>query len=93
MFKRTSGNWYWDFSDNPETLGKPGIFVEGEGELRRVEIGDLQLMANAPEMYELLWEISDEIDNVLIFGTVTKGLPALAEKITTLLKEINVERT
>lgn len=93
MFKRTKGKWSWNFSQDPETHGKPGIFVDGDKPLLRVEVGDLQLMANAPEMYELLWEISDEIDNVLIFGTVTKGLPALAEKITTLLKEINVERT
>ena len=93
MFKRTKGKWSWNFSHDPETLGKPGIFVDDDKPLLCVEVGDLQLMANAPEMYELLWEISDEIENVLIFGTVTKGLPALAEKITTLLKEINVERT
>ena len=29
MFKRTKGKWSWDFSQDPETLGKPGIFVEG----------------------------------------------------------------
>ena len=93
MFKRTHGKWSWDFSDDPETLGKPGIFVDGDKPLQRVQIGDLQLMANAPEMYELLWKVADELDNVLIFGTVTKGLPALADKISALLKEINVERT
>lgn len=93
MFKRTQGKWYWDFSDNPATLGKPGIFVEGEGELQRVEVGDLQLMANAPEMYNLLWEILDEIDNALILKNITKNLPVLAQKILILLKEINVERT
>ena len=92
MFKRTKGKWYWDFSKDPETLGKPGIFVEGEGPLLHVQVGDLQLMANAPEMYELLHEVSDELDNVFIFGTITKRLPAIAEKITALLKEINVER-
>ena len=93
MFKRTKGKWSWDFSHDPETFDKPGIFIDGDKPLLRVEVGDLQLMANAPEMYELLWKISDELDNVLIFGTVTKGLPALAEKITALLREINVERT
>lgn len=93
MFKCTHGKWYWDFSDNPATLGKPGIFVEGEGELQRVEVGDLQLMANAPEMYNLLWEILDEIDNALILKNITKNLPVLAQKILILLKEINVERT
>ena len=91
MFKRTKGEWYWDFSKDPETLGKPGIFVEGEGPLLHVQVGDLQLMANAPNMYELLHEVSDELDNVLSLKTITKGLPALAEKITALLQEINVE--
>ena len=93
MFKRTKGNWCWDFSREPETLGKPGIFVDGDKPLLQVQVGDLQLMANAPQMYELLWQVSDELDNVFIFGAVTKGLPALADKISALLKEINVERT
>ena len=93
MFKRTKGKWSWDFSHDPETRGKPVIVVEDDEPLLQVQVGDLQLMANAPEMYELLWEVADELDNVLIFGTVTKGLPALADKITALLKEINVERT
>ena len=92
MFKRTAGKWSWDFSNDPETLGKPGIFVDDDTPLLKVQVGDLQLMANAPEMYELLWEVSDELDNVFSFGAITKNLPALAEKITNLLKEINVER-
>ena len=45
------------------------------------------------ERNELLWEILDELDNVLSLHNITKGLPALADKITALLKEINVERT
>ena len=56
MLKRTPSKWTWDFSKDPETYGKPGIFVEGEGKPLTPMMGDLQLMAYAPEMHEMLCE-------------------------------------
>ena len=92
MYEHTTGKWYWDFSDKPETFGKPGIFIEGDGPLLKVQVGDLQLMANAPEMHEMLWKVSEELGKVLTQGTITKDLPILAQEISSLLKKINVER-
>ena len=59
MLKRTPGKWIWGLSQEPETLGKPGIFVEGEGPELTPMIGDMVLMAAAPEMYELLWRVAE----------------------------------
>lgn len=92
MLKRTPGKWLWAFSKAPETYGKPGIFVEGEGEPLTPQIGDLLLMANAPEMYEMLWHVADELDEAVSQGVITPGIHTVIKKMYTLLKEINVER-
>ena len=95
MLKRTPGKWKWDFSKDPETFGKPGIFVEGKGELSSVQLGDLVLMAHAPEMYETLWEVVDSFNSALNKGFLQKDkkdIIYIAEKISILLRNINVER-
>ena len=96
MLKRTPGKWTWGFSKDPETYGKPGIFIEGdEGEPLTPTIGDLELMAHAPEMYEALWMISNSLTRGLNTGAFPKDkslVYGIMKGITALLKEINVER-
>lgn len=92
MLKRTPGKWKWNFSRDPETYGKPGIFVEGEGGPLAVMLGDLVLMENAPEMYEMLWQVSDELDKALKQGVITEGIHEIIRRISALLNDINVER-
>ena len=64
MLERTPGKWKWGF-----LKAQPGIFVDGEG--------DLELMAHAPEMYEMLWRVMDKFPD---------------DAVAQLLKEINVKR-
>ena len=95
MCKRTPGKWTWDFSKDPETYGKPGIFVEGEGDPLTPMIGDLELMAHAPEMYEMLWKIIDCLNRGLTKGFFRKEenlVHGIIERVMPLLKDINVER-
>ena len=96
MLKRTPGKWRWDFSKAPETYGKPGIFIEGdEGEPLTPTMGDLELMAHAPEMHEALWKILDSLTKGLNTGAFPKDkslVYGIMKRITALLKEINVER-
>ena len=63
------------------------------GEPLTPTVGDFQLVTNAPEMHELLHEVSDEIEEALHQGVITAGIYKIQRKIIALLKEINVERT
>ena len=86
MLKRTPGKWRWALSPDPDKFGMAGIFVEGtDGPPLTPKVGDLQLMAHAPEMHELLYEVADEIGKAI-------GLEAVSQKIFALLEDINVER-
>ena len=92
MLKRTPGKWSWSFSQDPETRGKPGIFVEGDGEPLIPQVGDLELMAHAPEMYELLCEVSDELGEAVHQGVITEGVYKIIRKVLALVSELGIER-
>lgn len=93
MLKRTPGKWVWALSPEPEKFGRAGIFVEGEdGPPLTPKVGDMQLMSYAPEMHEMLCQISDELDEALSQGVITEGIREIVGKLADLLKEINVER-
>ena len=85
MFKRTPGKWEWTVIREGDSC-KTAIVVRGmpDGEPLKPTIGDYQLVVNAPEMYELLWEIHDRLKATLP--------DEMRDRISGLLKEINVER-
>ena len=102
MLKRTPGKWKWIVVPEGEGI-KAVIVVEDENDdntpgmeegLKRITptVGDYQLATNAPEMHELLWQVSEEIDEALHQGVITEGIYRVSRKITALLAEINVER-
>ena len=43
-------------------------------------------------MYELLWQVSEEIDEALHQGVITEVIYKVSRKITALLSGMNVER-
>ena len=95
MLKRTPGKWVVGFPDkDPEKPLSARICVDGtDGEEPVIPtIGDLTLAASAPEMYELLWQVSEEIDEALHQGVITEGIYKVSRKITALLSGMNVER-
>lgn len=97
MLKRTPGKWKWTLIPKDGTL-RMVIVVEDdnhdEGDLEPLmpTVGDFQLVTNAPEMYELLWQVSEEIDEALHQGVITEGIYRASRKILALLSEVNVER-
>ena len=91
MFKYTSGEWSWGLSKDPKTFGSPAIFVNTEV-MEAAQVGDMVLMAHAPVMYELLWEVADEINEALSQGVITSGIYKAARKINALTSDMNVER-
>ncbi|MBQ7732493.1 MAG: hypothetical protein IJT58_00550 [Synergistaceae bacterium] len=78
MLKYTHGKWSWRFIDG----SKPVITIDdGNNEINSLQLGDMKLIENAPDMFELLWRISDlEISGRLI------------DDVRDLLRHINVER-
>lgn len=103
MLKRTPGIWEWVITRGKDNTLKMVIIVKEEeddnlkldfaGEPLKPTVGDLQLVTNAPEMHELLYEVNDEIEEALHQGVLTEGIYKIRRKITALLAEINVERT
>jgi len=102
MFKRTPGKWGWTFASKGPDM-KIIIIVKNEnesngtfdfaGEPLKPTVGDFQLVTNAPEMLDLLYETVDEIDEALSQGVITEGIHKIRRKASALLEEINVERT
>ena len=104
MLKRTPGKWDWTIVDGKDGTLKTVIVVREENdenmtfdfaaaEPLKPTTGDLQLVAHAPEMHELLHETLDELDGALVQGVITAGIYKVARKIVALLQEINVERS
>lgn len=85
MFKRTPCKWDWTVIQARDSF-KTTIIVRGmpDDPPLKPTIGDYQLVVNAPEMYELLWEIHDRLKDILP--------DEMRDRISGLLKEINVER-
>lgn len=93
MLKRTPGKWIWAFSKDPDTRGKPAIFVEGaDGEPLTPTIGDLELMAHAPEMHEMLYKVEEELARAIAYRNLTQGIYDVSEQVSRLLGDINVKR-
>ena len=99
MFKRTQGIWVWGLSKRPESLNQPGIFTTTDGvlseqpeEITNPTMGDLQLMANAPAMNELLWHTLDDLNHVtfLVPSEKIMGITEIYNNIGKLLATINV---
>lgn len=88
MFKRTPGKWKWDFSREPDTFGKPGIFAEGDDSIISPTIGDMELMANAPEMHELLWRVADSLPMYVYFF---EALKKIKEYMISLIGDVNAK--
>lgn len=73
------------------TREKPGILVEGAGEVLIPQVWDLKLIAHAPEMYELLCEVSDELGEAVQEGVITPGVYKVIRKVLALMSELNIE--
>lgn len=54
--------------------------------------GNARLIAHAPEMYELLCEVSDELGEAVHQGVITEGIYKVIRKVLALVSELNIER-